>query len=97
MGSRTDGRNSDIGDLADFSSDEEESQVEQISGCRFPEDMEWNYDDLSESEDSEWEDPGQRSIRLSVERYNLDLFEGMTPMTYTPPPRRTDAKGMRTM
>ena len=33
MGSGTDVRNSDIGDLADFSSDEEESQVEQISGC----------------------------------------------------------------
>ena len=96
VGSGTDGRNSDIGDLADFSSDEEESQVEQISSCRIPgcqceegiEDMEWNYDDLSDSEDSEWEDPGQRSIRLSVERYNLDLFEGMTPMTYTPPPRQ---------
>ena len=101
MGSGTDGRNSDIGDLADFSSDEEESQVEQISGCRIPgcqceegiEDMEWNYDDLSDSEDSEWEDPGQRSIRLSVELYNLDLFEGMTPMTYTPPPRNNRRKG----
>ena len=75
VGSRTDGKNSDIGDLADFSSDEEESQVDQISGCRIPgcryeegiENMEWNYDDLSDSEDSEWEDPGQRSIRLSVE------------------------------
>ena len=100
MGSGTDGRNSDIGDLADFSSDEE-SQVEQISGCRIPgcqceegiEHMEWNYDDLSDSEDSEWEDPGQRSIRLSVERYNLDLFEGMTPLTYTPPPRKNRRKG----
>ena len=101
VGSGTDGRNSDIGDLADFSLDEEESQVEQISSCRIPgcqceegiEDMEWNYDDLSDSEDSEWEDPGQRSIRLSVERYNLDLFEGMTPMTYTPPPRKNRRKG----
>ena len=25
---------------------------------------------------------------MSVELYNLDLFEGMTPMTYTPPPRK---------
>ena len=52
--SGTDGRNSDIGDLADFSSDEE-SQVEQISGCQCEEgidDMEWNYDDLRDSEDS---------------------------------------------
>ena len=101
VGSRTDGKNSEIGDLADFSSDEEESQVEQITGCRIPgcqceegiEDMEWNYDDLSDSEDSEWEDPGQRSIRLSVEHYNLDLFEGMTLMTYTPPPRKNRRKG----
>ena len=36
VGPGTDGRNSDIGDPADFSSDEEESQVEQISGCRIP-------------------------------------------------------------
>ena len=86
MGSGTDGRNSDIGDLADFSSDEEESQVEQISGCRIPgcqcegriEYMEWDSDDLIDSEDSDWEDPGERSIRLSVELYNLDLFEGLT-------------------
>ena len=36
VGSGTDGRNSDIGELADFSSDEEESQVEHITGCRIP-------------------------------------------------------------
>ena len=30
---------------------------------------------------------------MSVERYNLDLFEGMTPMTYTPPPRKNRRKG----
>ena len=55
VGSGTDGRNSDIGDLADFSLDEEESQVEQISSCRIPgcqcegriEYMEWDSDDLS--------------------------------------------------
>ena len=100
VGPGTVGRNSDIGDPADFSSDEEESQVEQISGCRISgcqceegiDDMEWNYDDLSDSEDSEW-DPDQRSIRVSVERYNLDLFEGMAPMTYTPPPRKNQRKG----
>ena len=34
VSSRTDGRNSDIGDLADFSSDEEEPQVEQLSNTR---------------------------------------------------------------
>ena len=96
VGSGTDGRNSDIGDLADFSSDEEESQVEQFSGCRIAgcqcegriEYMEWDSDDLTDSEDSEWEDANEREIRLSVERYNFDLFEGMTPMTYTPAPRK---------
>ena len=36
VGSGTDGGNSDIGVLADFSADEEESQVEQTSGCRIP-------------------------------------------------------------
>ena len=102
VGSRTDGRNTDIGDLEDFSSDEEESQVEQISGCRIPgcqceggiDDMEWNYDDLSDSEDSEWEDPGQRSIRLSVELYNLDLFEGMTPHDIHPSAMKEPAQGV---
>ena len=33
VGSGTDDKNSDIADIADFSSDEEEAQVEQISGC----------------------------------------------------------------
>ena len=44
--------------------DEEESQVEQFSGCRIPgcqcegciEYMEWDSDDMTDSEDSEWED-----------------------------------------
>ena len=96
VGSGTDGRNSDIGDLADFSADEEESQVEQFSGCRIPgcqcegriEYMEWDSDDMTDSEDSEWEDPDERANRLWVEQYNYDLIEGMTLMTYTPPPRK---------
>ena len=96
VGSGTDGRNSDIGDLADFSADEEESQVEQFSGCRIPscqcegriEYMEWDSDDMTDSEDSEWEDPDERANRLWVEQYNFDLIEGMTLMTYTPPPRK---------
>ena len=93
VGSGTDGGNSDIGDLADFSAEEEESQVEQFSGCRIPgcqcegriEYMEWDSDDMSDSEDSEWEDPDERENRLWVERYNYDLIEGMTLMTYIPP------------
>ena len=36
MNSGTDGGNSDIGVLADFSDNEEESEVEQFSGCRIP-------------------------------------------------------------
>ena len=87
VGSRTDGKNSDIGDLADFSSDEEEPQMEQISGCRIPGcrceegigNMKWNYDDLSDSEDSEWEDPGQRSIRLENRRKGYENNAQYTP------------------
>ena len=96
VSSGTVGRNSDIGDLADFSADEEEPQVEQFSGCRIPrcqcegriEYMEWDSDDMTDAEDSEWEDPDERENRLWVERYNYDLIEGMTLMTYTPPPRK---------
>ena len=96
VGAGTDGRNSDIGDLADFSADEEEPQVEQFSGCRIPgcqckgriEYMEWDSDDMTDSEDSEWDDPDERANRLWVEQYNYDLIEGMTLMTYTPPPRK---------
>ena len=36
VSSGTDGGNSDIGVLADFSDDEEEPLVEQLSGCRIP-------------------------------------------------------------
>ena len=94
VSSGTDGRNSVIGDLADFSADEEESQLAQFSGCRIPgcqcegcnEYMEWDSDDMTDSEDSEWEDPDEMANRLWVEQYNYDLIEGMTLMTYTPPP-----------
>ena len=96
VNSGTDGGNSDIGVLADFSDDEEESQVEQFSGCRIPgcqcegriEYMEWGSDDMTDTDDSEWEDRDERENRLYVERYNFDLFEGMTPLTYTPPLRK---------
>ena len=75
VSSGTDGGNSDIGDLADFSADEEEPQVEQFSGCRIPgcqcegriEYMEWDSDDMTDSEGSEWEDPDERANRLWVE------------------------------
>ena len=96
VNSGTDGGNSDIGVLADFSADEEESQVEQFSGCRIPgcqcegciEYMEWGSDDMTDTDDSEWEDPDEMENRLYVEHHNFDLIEGMTLLTYTPPPRK---------
>ena len=96
MDSGTDGENSDIGALADFSDDDEETRVEQPSGCRIPgcqcegriEIMKWDSDDMTETDDSEYDDPMDRANRLYVENYNYDLSEGMTPMTYTPPLRR---------
>ena len=50
--------------------------------------MEWGSDDMTETDDSEYDDPMDRAKRLYVENYNYDLSEGMTPMTYTPPIRR---------
>ena len=96
MDAGTDGGNSDIGVLADFSDDEEKSQVKQFSGCRIPgfqcegriEYMEWGSEDMTDTDDSEWEDPDEREKRLYVERYNFDLIEGMTQLTYTPPTRK---------
>ena len=94
--SGTDGGNSDIGVLVDFSDDEEESEVEQFSGCRIPgcqcegriEYMEWGSDDMTETDDSECEDPDERANHLYVERDNYDLSEEMTPEIYTPPLRK---------
>ena len=91
--SGTDGRNSDIGALSDFSDSDEETEVEQLSGCRIPgcqcqgliPFMEWGSEDVTETDDSEYEGSIDRAYRLSVESYNYDLSEGMTPMTYTPP------------
>ena len=96
VNSGTDGGNSDIGVLADFSDDEEESEVEQLSGCRIPgcqcegriEYMEWGSDDMTETDDSEYEDPDESANRLDVENDNYDLSEGMTPEIYTPPLRK---------
>ena len=50
--------------------------------------MEWDSDDMTDADDLEWEDPDERENRLWVERYNFDLIEGMTLMTYTPLPRK---------
>ena len=39
--------------------------------------MEWDSDDMTDLEDSEWEDPEERANRLWVEQYNYDLIEGI--------------------
>ena len=70
--------------------------MEQFPGCRIPgcqcegriEYMERDSDYMTDSEDSEWEDPDERANRLWVEQYYYDLIEGMTLMTYTPPTRK---------
>ena len=50
--------------------------------------MDWGSEDMTETDDSEYEDPVDRDNRLYVENCNYDLSEGMTPMQYTPPLRR---------
>ena len=50
--------------------------------------MEWGSVDMTETDDSEYEDPDDRANRLYVESCNYDLSEGMTPKTDTPPLRR---------
>ena len=95
VNSGSDGVNSDIATLADFS-DDNETWVEQLPGCPIPgcqcegriEFMEWGSEDMTETDDSEYEDPMDRINRLYVKNYNYDLFDGMTPMTYTPPIRK---------
>ena len=70
--------------------------VEERAGCEVPgcqcngrvEYMGWGSEDMTETDDSEYEDPVDRDNRLYVESCNYDLSEGMTPMTYTPPLRR---------
>ena len=70
--------------------------MEQFSGCRIPgcqcegriEYMEWGSEDMTDTDDSEWEDPNEMEKCLHVERYNFDLLEGMTHLTYTPPTRK---------
>ena len=94
--SGTDGRNSDIGAMSDFSDDNEETGVEQRSGCRIPGCkcdgrvvvIEWSSNDMTETDDSEYEGSIDRANRLYMESYNYDLSEGMTPKTYNPPLRR---------
>ena len=70
--------------------------VDQRAGCQVPgcqcnghvEYMDCGSEDMTETDDSEYEDPVDRANRLYVESCNYDLSEGMTPMTYTPPLRK---------
>ena len=70
--------------------------VEERAGCEVPgcqcngrvEYMDWGSEDMTETDDSEYEDPIDRDNRLYVESCNCDLSECMTPRTYTPPLRR---------
>ena len=70
--------------------------VEQQTGCSVPgcqcngrvEFMVRGSEDMTETEDSEWEDPADRDNRSYVMSNNYNLSEGMAPRTYTPPPRR---------
>ena len=50
--------------------------------------MGWGSEDMTETDDSEYEDPVDRDNRLYVESCNCDLSEDRTPRTYTPPLRR---------
>ena len=62
----TDGGNSDICNLADFSSEEEDIPVEWNFGCQGESIIAvttCTYSDLSDSEDSEWEDAENREVR----------------------------------
>ena len=103
--SGTDGRNSDIGALSDFSDDDEETGVEQWSTCRIPgcycegrvPFMEWGSEDMTETDDSDYEGSVEWTYRLYAENYNYDLSEGMTPGTCKPPPPHgsTGAGGTR--
>ena len=96
--SGTDGRNSDIGALSDFSDDDEETGVEQRSACRIPgcycegrvPFMEWGSEDMTETDDSDYEGSVEWTYRLYADNYNYDLLEGMTPRTCDPPPPPTE-------
>ena len=77
-----------------------EPQVEQPAGCRIPgcqcegriEYMEWGSEDMTETDDSEYEDPDERANRLFVESYNYALSEGMTLRHIPPPPLRKNRR-----
>ena len=71
----TDGGNSDICNVADFSSEEEDISVEWNSGRQGESIIgvtTCTYSDLSDSEDSEWEDAENRKVREFVDHDDLE-------------------------
>ena len=66
--------------------------LKQQTGCGTPgcqcngrvEFMVWGSEDMTETDESEWEDTADRDNRSN----NYNLSEGMAPRTYTPPLRR---------
>ena len=78
MWTGTDSGNSDICNLADFSSEEEDIPVEWNSG-RQDENiigvMTYTYDDVSDSEDSEWEEAANRKVREFVNHDDLEYSD----------------------
>ena len=57
--------------------------------------MEWGSEDMTDTDDSEWEYPDEREERLYVERYNFDLFEGMNPSNIYPSPTKVPTQEVR--
>ena len=85
----TDGGSYDIYNLADFSSDNEDTTTEGESGDReihFGEITQLSYE-FSDLEDSDWEYEPDVICRKAVEHYNFDLIDGMTPRVFVPTPR----------
>ena len=73
----------------------EDIPVERNSGCQRENMIDvttCDYSDLSDSEDSEWEDAENRAVRSMVEHYNFDLVDRMTPMEYVPIPGESRRK-----
>ena len=98
VNSGADGVNSDIGALAAFSDDDEETRVEQLSGCRIPgcqcegriEFMEWGSDDMTETDDSEFEGSMDRANRLYLRFVRRD-----DPFDIYPSPTKEPALEIR--
>ena len=73
-----------------------EPQRGQYYGCQIPDCkcdgrvviMEWDSNDRTERNDSEYESTVDRANRLYVDSHNYDMPEEMIPRTYDPPLRR---------